>query len=164
MVDARAIDVSNRIAQGNVIFSTSFQRNTCCPPSAQTILPESQTPEPVPCICNECDEQCEANYGSEKLTGSRPVQMVIEATKRNTNYLLVPVNISKQQASRLYNPSDAQRYATLNELGQDANNFYWRDTLHSDQTSTSEHLSAFANVARNENDAYLRDMLAKHLK
>lgn len=164
MVDARAIDVSNRIAQGGVIFSTSFQNNRCCPPSAQTNLPESLTPDPVPCICDECSEQCDANYGTKKLIGSRPVQMVMEATKRNTNFLLVPVNISKQQVNRLYNPSDAKRYSTLNELGQETNNYFWRDTIGSDQTSTSEHLTAFANVARQENDAYLHNMLEKHLK
>lgn len=164
MVDARAIDVSNRIARGGVKFCQCFKPNCCCSPFAQRNLPESLTPEPVDCMCDECTEQCDANYGTKKQTGSRPVKMVMEAAKRNTNYLLVPVNISKEQAGRLHNRTDAQRYAALNELGEEKNNCYWRDTVGSSKTSTSEHLTAFANVARKENDAYLQNMLDKYLK
>ena len=91
----------------------------------------------------------DSNKRTKKQTGSRPVKMVMEAAKRNTNYLLVPVNISKEQAGRLHNRTDAQRYAALNELGEEKNNCYWRDTVGSSKTSTSEHLTAFANVARN---------------
>lgn len=163
MVDARAIDVSNRIAQCRVKYCTCFKPNCCCSPFATRNLPESQTPEPVPCFCNECTEQCDSNYGAKKQTGSRPVKMVIEATKRNTNYLLVPVNISKEQAGRLHDRSNAQRYVALNDLGDEPNNCWWRDTVCSETTSTTEHLTAFAKVVKKEHEAQLQNLLDKYL-
>lgn len=164
MVDARAIDVSNRIAQCRVKYCQCFKPNCCCSPFATRNLPESLTPEPVACMCNQCAQDCDANYATKKQTGSQPVKMVMEAAKRNTNYLLVPVNISKEQASRLHDMNDKQRYAALNELGDEPNNCFWRDTVNSKATSTTEHLTAFASMAKKENDAYLRNMLDKHLK
>lgn len=182
MVDARAIDVHNRLAASmcTVRPCTCFKPNCCCRVkvdvrdtcgySSQDFsgvrgfgYGDSATPPPAACMCNECTANCDANYGAKKFTGSRPVQMIVEATKRNTNYLLVPVNISKESAGRLHDRSDLQRYAALNELSGESNNAYWRDTACDNNTSTAEHLTAFAALVQAENANHVQDMLDKYL-
>lgn len=180
MVDARAIDVSNRLRQGKGRYCTCFQPNCCC---TIALDPRDtcgysskefngvrgfgygsiETPPPAPCMCNECTQNCDANYGAKKLAGSRPVQMIVEASKRNTNYLLVPVNISKESAARLHDRTNAQRYAAINELGEAPTNAYWRDTMNTSTTSTAEHLTAFANLVQADNDNHLQSMLDKYV-
>jgi hypothetical protein len=182
MVDAKQIDINNRLRLStcSVRFCSCFKPNCTCTIEVDACdtcgyssrefngvrgfgYGDPATPPPVRCMCNECDAACDANYGAKKKTGSRPVQMIVEATKHNTNYLLVPVNISREAAGRLHDRTDLQRYSALNELGEERNNLYWRDTAYDNNTSTAEHLTAFAKLVQAENDNYVQDMLDKYM-
>lgn len=184
MVDARAIDVHNRLATSrcDVVFCSCFGPNCCCQSDACDTCGystagaskdknewrgfgrgDSTTPPPQEtCMC-ACDAACDANYGAKKMTGSQPCKMIIEKTKHHSNYLLVPVNVSKQYVAELHDRPGLKKYSALNELSDERNNAYWRDTVCDNNTSTTEHLTAFAQLANNEADNYVQNMLDKYL-
>jgi len=89
--------------------------------------------------------------------------MIIEKTKRHSNYLLVPVNVSKRYAANLHDRQGVNKYSALNELSDHSNNLYWRDTVCDNNTSTAEHLTAFAQLANAQSDDYVQNMLDKYL-
>jgi len=89
--------------------------------------------------------------------------MILERAKTHSNFLLVPVNISKAAACQLHNVDGLQKYARLNALGEQPNNNYFRDTVCDNNTSTSEHLTAFATLVQGDSDNYVADMLDKYL-
>ena len=173
MVDARAIDIRNALASDpcKTTFCTCFLPNCCC-----TVEPNGgcdysapgitlnrgfgygspYVPPPQACLCPD-------DYAETKLQGSKPCSRVISASRKNTNHLLVPVNVSKEYVANLYHPTDRRRYAAANELNEQPNNLTWRDGACDERTSTAEHLTAFADLVGEEADGHIGHLLDKYV-
>lgn len=184
MVNARIVDVCNQLALNNaeLAYCTCFKPNCSCGSYEDDVSANhrhtmtekrrqnrygalrygsAETPAPVECL-TECGLRSEHDYGARRLRGSQPAGMVISASKRNTNYFLVPVNVSKNYVHGIYERSDGIKFAALNDQGTVTNNLYWRDAIDDEKTTSSEHLTAVAALAYKENDNHVQGLLDRY--